>query len=203
MKKWQELIDSGLLDLHVLGETTAEESLYLESLAEMYPEIRKELDEISLALEKYAFQHAVQPDPIVKPFLLATIDFSDRVKAGEVIIPAPLLNEQSSAKDYMQWIDRNDMKLPHDFEDVYAKIISYTPEVITAIVWIREMAPQETHDKEYERFLILEGTCDIYISDRIYQLVPGDYLQIPLHQQHHVLVTSEKPCKVILQRVAA
>lgn len=203
MKKWQELINSGLLDLYVLGETTVEENLYIEGLSEMHPEIRQEIEAIGLTLEKYALRHAIQPDPIIKPFLLATIDFSDRVKSGEVIVPAPLLGEQSSSKDYQQWIDRIDMALKEDFEDVYAKIISYTPEVITAVVWIREMAPQEIHEREYERFLILEGTCEIHISDKIYELVPGDYLQIPLHQPHHVLVTSEKPCKVILQRVAA
>ncbi|MEJ2884570.1 cupin domain-containing protein [Pedobacter sp. GR22-6] len=203
MEDWQELIDSGLLDLYVLGETNAEENLYIEKMSALHPEIQREINEIGIALEKYALNHAIQPDPIIKPFLLATIDYTTRLKAGEPVSLAPTLNEHASAKDYQQWLERPDMVLPADFEDVHARILSYTPEAITAIVWIKEMAPQEVHDQEYERFLILEGTCSIYIEDQIYHLNPGDYLQIPLHSKHHVIVTSEKPCKVILQRVAA
>lgn len=203
MEDWQELIDSGLLDLYVLGETNAEENLYIEKMSALHPEIQQEINEIGIALEKHALNHAIQPDPIIKPFLLATIDYTTRLKAGEPVSLAPTLNEHASAKDYQQWLERPDMVLPADFEDVHARILSYTPEAITAIVWIKAMAPQEVHDQEYERFLILEGTCSIYIEDQVYHLNPGDYLQIPLHSKHHVMVTSEKPCKVILQRVAA
>jgi len=88
-------------------------------------------------------------------------------------------------------------------EDVFARIIGYTEKAITAIVWLKEMAPQEVHDDEHERFLILEGTCDIVVGNNIHQLVPGDYFAIPLHSNHHIKVTSSIPCKVILQRVAA
>ncbi len=203
MKDWQELIDSGTLDLYVMGQTTEEENQYIEQMSVLYPRIRKEIDEISLALEQYALLHAVEPDPIIKPFLLATIDYTERLKSGEAITVAPLLHEKSRATDYQEWLDRADMVLPEDFEEVYAKILSYTPEAITAIAWIRTMAPQEVHNHEYERFLILEGSCSIHIGNKVFNLVPGDYLQIPLHEDHHVLVTSAIPCKVILQRVAA
>jgi mannose-6-phosphate isomerase-like protein (cupin superfamily) len=54
-----------------------------------------------------------------------------------------------------------------------------------------------------EHFLIVEGTCDITIGDKVHHLVPGDYLSIPLYIDHDVKVTSITPCKVILQRVAA
>ena len=90
-----------------------------------------------------------------------------------------------------------------DQEEVFAKIIGYTPEAITAIVWLKDYAPHEVHDNEYERFLIVEGTCDIIVEDEVNQLVPGDYFAIPLHKKHLVKVTSSIPCKVILQRVAA
>jgi len=203
MQDLQELIDSGLLDLYVLGQTDEQENLLIEKMADAYPQVIEEISAISLALERYALEHAVAPDPIVRPFLMATIDFSDRMKAGEVPQLAPSLHQGSKAEDYQQWLDRTDMVLPDHFEDVFAKILSYTPEAITAIVWISQMAPQEVHDHEFERFLILEGTCDIHVEEQAFQLVPGDYFQIPLHKSHHVQVTSALPCKVILQRVAA
>ena len=88
-------------------------------------------------------------------------------------------------------------------DDLFAKIIGYSAGAITAIVWIKKYAPQEVHDKEYERFLIVEGTCNIVVGDEVNQLVPGDYFAIPLFENHFVEVTSSIPCKVILQRVAA
>ena len=65
------------------------------------------------------------------------------------------------------------------------------------------MAPQEVHDNEYKKFLIVEGTCDIVIGENAHSLVPGDVLEIPLHTTHFGRVTSSMPCKVILQRIAA
>ncbi len=189
MGNWQELMDSGLLELYVLGQVDTEEALFIEKMAVAHTQVKREIEEISLALERYAQAHAIEPDPIVKPFLMATIDFSDRMKSGEKPELAPILDSNATAGDYIRWLERPDMNLPIDFEDVFAKILSYTPEAITAIVWIKHMAPQEVHDHESERFLILEGTCDIYVEDQINHLKPGDYFQIP--------------CKVILQRVAA
>lgn len=203
MATLQELIDSGLLDLYVLGHTTEAENFVVEQAIELYPEVKREINAISLALEQFAMVHAVEPDPIIRPFLLATIDFSDRMKSGEEMTIAPLLHENSVAEDYKTWLERKDMVAPAPADDVFAKILSYTPEAITAIVWLKTLAPQEVHDHEFERFLILEGTCIIQVEAEAYQLVPGDYFQIPLHKSHQVIVTSDYPCKVILQRVAA
>lgn len=202
--KIEELISSGLLELYVLGDTVPEEDILIDGLRLLHPQINEEIANIESTLEKYAFQHAIQPDPIVKPFLLATIDFIDRMKAGEDFSAVPkVLNHNSTAADYEQWISRPDMVLPEYFEDVFAKILSHTPEGITAIAWIKHMAPQEVHDHEYEKFLILEGTCTIFIENEQHSLQPGDYLAIPLHKKHHVIVTSSIPCKAILQRIAA
>ncbi len=203
MKNWVELISSGLLELYVFGETSPQENEMIEEMAQRHEEVRREMDEIGLAMEKYALANAVTPDPIVKPFLMAVIDYTDRMKAGAPFAVAPVLNENSVIADYAEWLNRPDMVLPDDFEDVYAKIVSYTPELITAILWIEHLAPQEVHDKEYEKFLIVEGTCTICVEEDKFPLKPGDYFTIPLHKNHHVLVTSDVPCKVVLQRVAA
>lgn len=203
MKDWQKLIDSGMLDLYVLNQTDESENFFIEQMIEAHPQIRKEIETISLAVEKYALDHAVVPNPIIKPFLMATIDFSDRMKSGEQPVVAPLLHKNSIPGDYQHWLERADMTLPDDAEDVFAKILSYTPEAITAIVWIKHIAPQEVHDHEYERFFILEGSCTIHVEEETFHLTVNDYFQIPLHKSHQVQVTSKQVCKVILQRVAA
>lgn len=203
MKDYKYYIDSGLLDLYVMGQTTPEESQAIEQIAVSDPDFRKEISTIERSLENYAKIHEVEPNPLIRPFLMATIDFSDRMQSGEMLSFPPVLNESSKIDDFSEWLNREDMILPEQFDDVYAKILSYSPQIITAIVWIKEMAPQEVHDHEFEKFLIVEGTCDITIENSVYQLVPGDYLSIPLYKSHFVTVTSEIPCKVILQRVVA
>ena len=199
----QKLISSGILELYVLGQTSDLENKMVEKMAITHPEIRQEIDEIELALERMAMAQAVAPDPVVKPLLMASLDYIDRAKSGEVFSTPPFLTEQSTAADYAPWLDRNDMVLPADADDVFAKIIYANDKMMTAIVWIRQMAPQEVHDHEHERFLILEGSCDIYVEDVATSLKPGDYFEIPLHKDHRLVITSEYPCKAILQRSAA
>jgi len=203
MKSGKDCIDSGLLELYVLGQTTPEENLEIELLATIDPSVKKELTEIELALETYASNNSVEPNSTIKPLLLGMIDYSDRIQAGEALSFPPSLQQNSKVDDYEEWLNRTDMVAPSDFNDIYVKILSHTPDITTAIVWIREMAPQEIHDNEFERFLIVEGTCNITIEDEVHQLSAGHYLSIPLYKKHHVTVTSEIPCKVILQRVAA
>jgi mannose-6-phosphate isomerase-like protein (cupin superfamily) len=197
-----EYIDTGILELYVLGIASADECIEVEKLAVEHFEIRAEIASIQQSMEVYAEENKLQPNAVIKPFLMATIDYTERLKKGEPPAAPPLLSATASIADYNQWLNRPDM-VSTDKEDVFAKIIGYTPEAITAIVWLKDYAPHEVHDNEYERFLIVEGTCDIIVEDEVNQLVAGDYFAIPLHKKHMVKVTSSITCKVILQRVAA
>ena len=198
----KEFIESGILELYVMGMASNTEILEVENMAVKHPAVKLEIDSIAAALENMASSNAIAPNPVIKPFLMATIDYSERIKNGELPSIPPSLSANAVIADYNQWLNRADM-VSADTEDVFAKIIGYTPEAITAIVWLKDYAPHEVHDNEYERFLIVEGTCDIIVEDEVHQFVPGDYFAIPLHKKHMVKVTSSIPCKVILQRVAA
>lgn len=203
MNRIANYIESGVLELYVMGIASPEEIEEVEKMAAAHPEISDAIREISITLESYAGAHAVTPHGTIKPLLLATIDYMDRLKNGEAPAFPPVLGEHSRISDYQEWLGREDLSQPGDFDDIHVRLIGYTPQVTSAIVWIKSMAPHEVHDHEYERFLIVEGTCDIVIGDKTHKLAPGDYMQIPLHSGHHVKVTSDIPCKVILQRVAA
>ncbi len=199
----KEYIESGILEIYILGLASKAESDEVEKMATLYPEVKQEMEAIAIALEKYAQQNEKQPHLNIKPLLMATIDYTERLEQGEPQTFPPVLNERSKVEDYASWLDREDMKAPVEFEEIFVKIIGFSPEVTSAIVWIKNMAPEEVHGDEHEKFLILEGTCDITIGDIVHSLVPGDYLAIPLHIDHDVKVTSRNPCKVLLQRVAA
>ena len=199
----ENFLESGIILAYVLGNATLEEAALVEMMAGQHPEIRFEINATEETLETYAMAHAIAPPPTVKPFLRATLDYTERMMKGESPAAPPHLNALSKISDYSEWLDRKDFILPTDFDGVYAKIFGYTPEAISAVVWIKEAAPYEVHDDEFEKFLVLEGTCDITIAGEVHQLKAGDYLAIPLYKDHMVKVTSSNPCKVILQRIAA
>lgn len=203
MSELQLYIESGILEAYVLGSLSDDEIQVVESKIAEYKVLQDEVQKISECLESFALKNSIEPNPTIKPFLWAKIDYTDRLENGESMSFPPSLNENSKISDFEEWLSREDMVLNGELESVYAKIIGFTPEQVTAIVWIKEMAPEEIHTDEFERFLIVEGSCDIQIGEKVHQLNPGDFLSIPLFENHFVKVTSSIPCKVILQRVAA
>jgi mannose-6-phosphate isomerase-like protein (cupin superfamily) len=203
MKNVESFIKSGILETYVLGLASEEEVKEVEQMSAMYEEVRAEIDTICETLQAYTEADAAEPNSTIKPMILASIDYEERIKNGEEPTYPPVLNEKSSIGDYSEWLNRKDMVAPTDFSDIYVKLIGYTPQAISGIVWIKSETPYETHKDQHEKFLIVEGTCDITIDGTIHSLVPGDYVSIPLYAGHTVKVTSHAPCKVILQRVAA
>jgi mannose-6-phosphate isomerase-like protein (cupin superfamily) len=135
--------------------------------------------------------------------VMATVDFIARMEKGESPANPPILNKHSKLSDYDEWLNNPDMVLPASPENIFAKIIASTPQVTTIVVWIKDMAAEEIHHDEHEKFLIVEGSCTLTIEGNVYDLHAGDYFSIPLHKRHSVKVTSDTFCKVILQRSAA
>lgn len=200
----KEYIESGILEAYVMGMASASEQEEVELMAAANLDIRQEIDAISETIEKYAMAHAKEPSPLIKPFLMATIDYAERTKSGEPVAVPPLLTENSKPEEYATWLNRPDLDFSGEEEDkLFAKIMIHTPEILTAIVWIKQESPWEIHDKELESFLIVEGSCDLVVGDKTTHLVAGDYFSIPLHEYHMVRVTSDVACKAILQRIAA
>jgi mannose-6-phosphate isomerase-like protein (cupin superfamily) len=203
MENIESFTESGILEMYVLGMASAEEIKQVEEMASLHKEVRKKIQEITETLKVYAEAHSKVPNATIKPMILGSIDYMERLKNGEKPSFPPILNGNSTIQDYNEWLSRTDITLLDDFDQVYVKLIGYTPQASTAIVWIKSETPYEVHTDEHEKFLIVEGTCDINIDGNIQSFVPGDYLSIPLHAGHTVKVTSAIPCKVILQRVAA
>lgn len=199
----QKFIESGILELYVMGKTDELENSEVLMMSDTYPEVFNEIVAIEISLEKYAKIHGVEIDISIKPFILATIDYTERMQNGELPEFPPLLNANSNLNDYASWLNRSDMVLPVDFEEIHAKIIGYNEEALTAVIWLKNGSPAEIHDDEYEKFLIVEGTCTITIDNEEFNLQSGDFLSIPLYKQHFLKVTSNIPCKAILQRIAA
>lgn len=203
MSEVSRFIDSGILEMYVMGDTSTEQNALVEKMVRQHAEIRDELQAIELALEKYAMSQATEVDPTIKPFLMATVDYMERLSKGEKPSCPPQLHADSSIADYAEWLNRPDLVLTGPLDEIDTRIIGSTPEITMAIVWIRNGAPPEIHKNEYETFLIVEGTCNIMVDGNDNHLKPGDVFTIPLFLSHTVIVTSKMPCKIILQRLAA
>jgi mannose-6-phosphate isomerase-like protein (cupin superfamily) len=203
MEDIRSFIESGIIESYALGMANEEEILRVESMASLHPEVKQELEEIRSSLESYAGSHASKPHMTLKPMVLGGIEYMERMMKGEPPSYPPVIYEGSKIEDYREWLDRPDMMAPEEFDNIHAKYICITPELKCAIVWIKEIAPDEVHKDEHERFLIVEGTCDIYVDGHVRHLVPGDVFFVPLHSNHHVIITSDIPCKAVLQRIAA
>lgn len=83
MNSVSDFIESGILELYVLGNASSQETLEVEILAGANDDVKRELNEITHALEQYAQDHAVEPDPMVRPMLMASIAYQQRLKNGE------------------------------------------------------------------------------------------------------------------------
>jgi len=54
-------IETGILELYVLGQLSTLEQKEVETMAAKYPEVKGEITAIEIAMEHYAVSHAIQP----------------------------------------------------------------------------------------------------------------------------------------------
>ncbi|MES2418403.1 MAG: anti-sigma factor [Bacteroidota bacterium] len=74
MEELKAYIESGILELYVLGQLNAQEQAEVEAMATKHPEIKQEMEAIEIAMEKYAQQHAIKPSAVVEEKILAQIN---------------------------------------------------------------------------------------------------------------------------------
>lgn len=84
-------IESGILELYVLGQLTEQECREVEEMAQKHPEIKKELVAVERALEGYALENAVTPSADLEDRILATLSNDNSTSSGgsSSITPTP------------------------------------------------------------------------------------------------------------------
>ncbi|MDQ1141462.1 anti-sigma-K factor RskA [Pedobacter agri] len=87
-------IESGVLELYVLGDLSPEETLQVEEMASQNPEVRDEIAAIELAMENYAMQNAIEPSADVETKLFEKLGLQNEDEV-ETIGSAPQYQEQS------------------------------------------------------------------------------------------------------------
>lgn len=73
MENVKAYIESGILELYVLGDISAKEKLQVEDMASKYPEIRAEITEIGRSMEFYAEEQAIEPPENLRQRVLGSL----------------------------------------------------------------------------------------------------------------------------------
>jgi anti-sigma-K factor RskA len=69
----KEYIESGILELYVLGELSPEERLQVEDMAAKHAAVKAELDDIGQAMTMYADANAIEPDEALRNRVLNSL----------------------------------------------------------------------------------------------------------------------------------
>lgn len=73
MEEESAYIESGILELYVLGQLNDQEEVEVQAMAAQYPAVKQEIEAIEIAMEKYAVARAVQPTAGLDQKILADI----------------------------------------------------------------------------------------------------------------------------------
>ncbi|CAN5368530.1 hypothetical protein BH09BAC6_BH09BAC6_35020 [soil metagenome] len=73
MEDLKAYIETGILELYVLGDVSPAEKLQVEEMASKHPAVRAELDEIERSMEFYAAENAVEPQDALRSRVLNSI----------------------------------------------------------------------------------------------------------------------------------
>lgn len=98
-----EYIASGILESYVMGAVSDQERREVECLSSIYPDIRQELDQLSVALENYANLHSITPPAFIKTKLLEQLDFDKPQQEETIIRPMPV-DVSSSPTFRLTWV---------------------------------------------------------------------------------------------------
>lgn len=201
MEDLNTYLESGILELYVAGSLPLEEALAVENMAVHHPEVQAEIVRLQVAVEQLWDIQPLAPPPALKARVLAEV----AALAERPFDPArpPVLNVGARAEDYRFWVEQEGIVPPDHYENLFFIPVAMNEDGLTAVVWINGHVEEEMHDQAIEKFLVLEGSCQINIEGEMHQLKAGDYLAVPKFRWHIVDVTSEIACKLVVQRIAA
>ncbi|MBP6812306.1 MAG: cupin domain-containing protein [Saprospiraceae bacterium] len=192
--------DSGIIEEYCLGLLDAEAAAGVEQLSRQYPAIDFEIRQTLETLTR--FSTIATPGPQLKTKLFHLIE---QLKTEQIIDleSLPFIHQYSDVAAWNKVLEG----LAPNFEEDSARyhFLQERPDFQLAVVWLEGQLVEDGHDPaEFEEsFLILEGTCECNIGEKVIHLKAGDYLEIPRFTQHTIRNTSVHPqpfVKALVQR---
>ena len=135
MEEAKAYIETGILELYVLGQLDAREQREVEVMAAKHSAVKAEISAIEIAMEQYAIQHAIQPSSGLDKQIFEKI----LVPAHEVITP----KESVSKTNHEAKI----IPLGNDKAASTIKTLRYALVACVGLLVVSVVALYSTHDK--------------------------------------------------------
>ena len=195
----KEYIYSGVLEEYCLGMLDEEQSAFVVQMSMLYPEVKRELDNIQTAFEYFAQDNAIEVNPRVRGNIISALEhtFSDTV------LDSNNLPEIKKTSNLEAWLNFVEPFMPVVVEDIYMHVLRADDQIKQTLVVSRIDVPEESHGDVFESLLILQGECACTIGDTTIQMEAGDYIDIPLHIDHDVKVLSPYVVAIVQHRAVA
>ena len=98
MEELKTYIESGILELYVLGQLSATESSEVENMATTHPEVKAEITAIEIAMENYAISNAIVPSKNTEEKIFSRITSNSTLANPKEAKVIPLFEGQSENK---------------------------------------------------------------------------------------------------------
>lgn len=201
----EEYLNSGIIEEFCLGLAKPQEAEEVLKLANEHPEVALYLKETQ---ERFSTFHK----KFHKSAPLRNLDIIKKsITENKKWKEAVLLGEEKMLGKYIEISQHTDIELvkkliksifpPEEYDNVFAKPLYVGKGKELFLFFVKEIVPLEEHHKLDESFLMLAGTVDCYIDDQIFKMAEGDFMRIPIHSKHKVIVTSSTPGIAIRSRI--
>jgi mannose-6-phosphate isomerase-like protein (cupin superfamily) len=195
----QQYINSGVLEEYCLGRLSEEQEAFVIQMTMLYPEVKAELTQVELALEKLANDNAQPVNPDIRNAIISAIGhtFSDAV------LDINNLPEIKKTSDHESWLKCVEHLIPNEIPEFTALSLRHTEAITQLLVVSKIDVPQESHGDVFESLLILKGACECTIGDTIIRMETGDYIDIPLHVDHNIKILSPYVIAIVQHKSVA
>jgi mannose-6-phosphate isomerase-like protein (cupin superfamily) len=198
----QALIESEILIDYVLGACSEDERREIEMAAIFFPTVAAELASLRNLDAFLVMRGAINPPVAARSRFLSFMEAAEMPADGWSLIMPPL-SSASKPADFAAWVDRVRPEAIHPGINLNAIPLAADNDMLTLFVVLTEGLEEETHLFDIERFLVLEGSCYVELEHEKIYLNPGDFYNVKKYTTHKVVVTSDIPCKLIVQQLVA
>ena len=141
MEEAKAYIETGILELYVLGQLNAHEQREVEEMAAKHSVVKAEISAIEIAMEQYAIKHAIQPSSGLDKQIFEKI----LVPAHEITTPG----ESVSTKNHVSTTNHEAkiIPLPKDNAASTIKTLRYALVACVGLLIVSVVALYSTHDK--------------------------------------------------------
>jgi len=195
----RDYIASGVLEEYCLGLLDAADQAIVIQKGKLFPEVKKELAAIEMAMETLAASRAIIPKNDVKQKILNSLGFTDQAVQFD-LNDLPATNANSN---HLSWLKSLEHLIPDEpAEDFSCHVLSQDERFAQMLIISKSNVSEEIHEDLTESFFILKGVCECLVGEKSFRLAPGDYLEIPLHKPHDVKLLSPYVVAILQYRYA-